>query len=172
MPRHGLAAGQRFGKLVAIETVGVDHNQHRVWRFKCDCGNVIVARGASVRYGAPASCGCACNSYGKSSPGAPAAERNGRYKHGLSGTREYFIWADMQRRCFDNRNRSYALYGGRGIVVCEKWRNDFIAFYSDMGPRPSRNHSIKLIDRSGNYEPGNCCWAARSRAVPDSPSAP
>ena len=67
----------------------------------------------------------------------------------------------MKQRCFNPNNTYYLNYGGRGIIVCDHWKNSFENFYADMGVCPS-GHTLDRIDVNGNYEPGNCKWATQT----------
>lgn len=138
-------ANQKIGKLTVLERTG-NQGTRVVWKCRCECGNIVNVTAHELRNG-QISCGCAHT-------GRPS-------KHGLSNSHEYHIWADMRRRCKSPTAFAYARYGGRGIVVCERWDKSFLSFIQDMGKRPSPRHTLDRINNDGNYEPSNCQWATR-----------
>lgn len=87
-----------------------------------------------------------------------------RKTHGQSYGPEYQAWKGIKRRCLNAKAKNYHHYGGRGITVCDAWRDSFAAFFAYVGPRPSPKHSIdRYPDNNGNYEPGNVRWATQSQ---------
>lgn len=88
-----------------------------------------------------------------------------RSSHGMSDTAEYNTWIHMLQRCHNPNNKDYKHYGGRGIEVCDIWRESFEAFYMSVGPKPAPEYTIERMDYNKGYEPGNVKWATRQEQV-------
>lgn len=86
-----------------------------------------------------------------------------RVRHGFAKRNAthsvYNSWLGMRQRCYNPRNREYPNHGGRGIIMCERWRDSFLAFFADVGERPD-GCTLDRIDNDRGYEPSNVRWAS------------
>lgn len=141
--------GQAFGRLTVLRSTGERHNRSTIWECRCECGNVTKVVSWCLSNGNTRSCGCL------------ARETTGKRRrtHGGSRTRTYASWVCMLNRCYNPTDKSFARYGGRGISVCDRWKNSYPDFLSDMGERPIGKTIDRFPNKNGNYELSNCRWA-------------
>lgn len=137
------------------------YNDH-MWKCRCKCGKIVVMKTSVLRSGATKSCGCVRNSifvkghpYGK------------RFKptHGLSKHPLFRVWSHIIDRCYRlvPEHKSYRYYKGKGIKVCDNWRDNFKSFYDwSVANGWQEGLSIDRKDSKGNYEPNNCEFVTRS----------
>lgn len=153
-----IIAGTRFGRLTVGEEVdpvfysGCGQKSRR-YRCVCDCGTSVIVARNHLRSGDTTSCGCLIRE--------KLIAVNTKHGHAKqrAASLTYRSWSKMLQRCRDSKNNRYAMYGGRGIKVCDRWVSSFADFLADVGPRPSKTHSIDRIEVDGDYEPGNCKWS-------------
>lgn len=138
-------SGNTFGDFKVVSYHSQNKYNDAIWLCQCiKCGKQKPLIGSSIKNGRRINCNCV----------------HFNYKHGdCNKTKEYRAYRHMLNRCYNQNVVDYPRYGGRGIIVCERWRNSYKNFLSDMGRSPSSKHSLDRIKVNGHYTPKNCRWA-------------
>jgi hypothetical protein len=150
-------AGLKVGRLTAIEFSHIKRTPSGAgqyfWKCICDCGKEVFVDGCCLRRKSTTSCGCYIREL---------TTKHGGQKIGSPTLGEYAVWCSIKSRCLNPKNKSFKYYGGRGIEICDEWKNSFSSFLSHVGCRPTKIHTIDRINNSLGYQPGNVRWATRS----------
>jgi len=149
--------GQRFGRLIVLRDTGKRCWRYVVWLCKCDCGRLTEVLNNNLRTGCTKSCGCLQKEIVKKINTIHGDTKEGK------AVRLYRIWRSMKSRCYNPNHNSYKYYGGKGIKICDGWKNDYLAFKSwALANGYKDDLTIDRINPDGNYCPKNCRWIPKS----------
>jgi hypothetical protein len=151
--------GEQIGEVFYLKDVGIDQWRNRIASFRCRCGKVFECLLLSVKRNMTRSCGCLAKENSKRRKGIPIT--HGHSMPGSKYYKEYRAWQTVRNKCLNKRYIKFSYWGGRGIKMCKRWHDSFENFLEDMGPAPTRLHTLDRFpnNETGHYKPGNCRWA-------------
>jgi hypothetical protein len=132
-----------------------------LWFCTCSCGNTAWVDATNLRQGISTNCGCLRKIVAGKGSAAALAAAKAHTTHGMSRAPLYARYHAMLNRCYNPANKSYPWYGGKGITVCDRWRESFENFLADMGKTYLPGLSLERIDVKQGYSPENCKWIPR-----------
>lgn len=140
-------AGRQVGELTVLKRVGRNRKGKILWECLCSCGKTYIGITYELNKEIIRTCGC--------------CELHIHHKDA------YISWQAAKQRCYNPAQKDYQSYGGRGITMCQEWKDSFRKFLADMGDPPldtitRERLSLDRKDNNGNYCKENCTWADRS----------
>lgn len=147
--------GIKFGRLLAVNCVGVSTSRNKIWEFLCDCGNTVSSTVNAVSSGNTKSCGCL----------KIETTSQIRTTHGLTKKKDtkkaYEAWIDIKRKCYDPNSTEFCRYGAKGRYLQDSWLEDPVGFVNYVLSLPNfeLSKSIDRVDNTKSYVHGNLRWA-------------
>ena len=141
MSKYKNLVNKRFGDYTVIAET--EKRNPTMFLCRCKCENEVEVRSGDLINGSSKGCRKCTN-----------------ITHNMTETRLHRTWSDMKTRCYNSKNEYFKDYGGRGIIICDEWKNDFISFYEWATRNGYKNDlTIDRVNNDGNYEPNNCKWS-------------